>query len=386
AKLPIFDRKGWKRLPFDAFADSVNVRIEPANAAEEIYVGLEHLNPQDLHIRRWGKGSDVIGTKLRFRKGDIIFGRRRAYQRKLAIAEFDGICSAHAMVVRAKPDVVLPEFLPFLMMSDRFMNRAVEISVGSLSPTINWTTLKLEEFALPPLDQQRRMAGILWTVDEMLGALLQLNDTTAMVLSSYANELWGEKHLQRIRLADLCIKVQDGTHFSPKSTTGPFRYLTSKNIRDGYLDLSDCGYISKEEHVGIYRRADLRRGDVLLTKDGANTGNCTSFNLDEEVSLLSSVAFIRTNPDRLNAAYLAAYLRSEFGWSEIRRQMKGTAITRITLKQIRDIPIPVLDLTKQQVASERLAEFETLKKAINDDCLVLQTFLRALLLTFMEMP
>jgi len=143
AKLPLFDRKGWKRLPFGTFAESVNDRVEPTNAAEEIYVGLDDLDSGNLHIRRWGKGSDVIGTKLRFRKGDVIFGRRRAYQRKLAVAEFDGICSAHAMVVRAKPDLVLPEFLPFLMMSDRFMKRAVEISVGSLSPTINWTTLKL---------------------------------------------------------------------------------------------------------------------------------------------------------------------------------------------------------------------------------------------------
>jgi restriction endonuclease S subunit len=82
------------------------------------------------------------------------------------VTEFDGICSAHAMVVRAKPDVVLSEFLPFLMMSDRFMNRAVEISVGSLSPTINWTTLKWEEFPLPPLDQQRHIAEILWVVDK----------------------------------------------------------------------------------------------------------------------------------------------------------------------------------------------------------------------------
>ena len=82
----------------------------------------------------------MIGTKLRFRKRDIIFGRRRAYQRKLAVAEMDGICSAHAMVVRAKSSMALPEFLPFLMMSDRFMNRAVEISVGSLSPTINWSS------------------------------------------------------------------------------------------------------------------------------------------------------------------------------------------------------------------------------------------------------
>ena len=130
-----------------------------------------------------------------FAKGDIIFGRRRAYQRKLAVAEIDGICSAHAMVVRAKPDVVLPEFLPFLMMSDRFMNRAVEISVGSLSPTINWTTLKLEEFDLPPLDQQRRIAEILWAVDETCVAYEQavqasdeaLNARLADALGTYAN-------------------------------------------------------------------------------------------------------------------------------------------------------------------------------------------------------
>jgi hypothetical protein len=175
-------RNEWKRLPFGEFAQNVNERVEPSQASDEIYVGLEHLDPQDLHIRRWGKGSDVIGTKLRFRQGDLIFGRRRAYQRKLAVAEFDGICSAHAMVVRAKPAVVLPEFLPFLMMSDRFMNRAIEISVGSLSPTINWTTLKLEEFALPPLDQQRRIAAILWAVDEMLTC----SDKLVTNLNAYA--------------------------------------------------------------------------------------------------------------------------------------------------------------------------------------------------------
>jgi hypothetical protein len=84
ASLPLFDRTGWKRMAFGEFAESIGERAEPKDAQEEIYVGLEHLDPQCLHIRRWGKGSDVIGGKLRFRKGDIIFGKRRAYQRKLA--------------------------------------------------------------------------------------------------------------------------------------------------------------------------------------------------------------------------------------------------------------------------------------------------------------
>jgi hypothetical protein len=189
AALPLFQRKGWTRVPFGAFAESVNVRVEPADAAEEVYVGLDDLDSGCLHIRRWGKGSDVIGTKLRFRKDDLIFGRRRAYQRKLAVAEMEGICSAHAMVVRAKPDVVRPEFLPFLMMSDKFMRRAVEISVGSLSPTINWTTLKHEEFDLPPLDQQRRIAEILWAVDTSVTRLNEVLKATADLESATRNEV-----------------------------------------------------------------------------------------------------------------------------------------------------------------------------------------------------
>ena len=187
AKLALFDRKRWE----DATIRNVRGKHWRAGGAggcsRRDYVGLDDLDSGDLHIKCWGKGSDVIGTKLRFRKDDIIFGRRRAYQRKLAVAEFDGICSAHAMVVRAKPDLVMPEFLPFLMMSDKFMKRAVEISVGSLSPTINWKTMKLEEFALPPLNQQRRIAEILTAADRALESWRAAIKQHAATLFSYTS-------------------------------------------------------------------------------------------------------------------------------------------------------------------------------------------------------
>ena len=161
-------KPGWKMVKFGDIAQNVAVRVDPADAKTDVYVGLEHLDPSTLHLRQWGHPSDVTGQKLAFKKGDVIFGRRRAYQRKLAVAEFDGICSAHAMVVRAKPKMILPEFLPFFLQSDMFMERAIEISVGSLSPTINWKTLKAQEFPLPPLDEQKRIAEILWAVDEVI--------------------------------------------------------------------------------------------------------------------------------------------------------------------------------------------------------------------------
>ena len=93
------------RYRFDQFAELITSRVDPGDTTLDRYVGLEHLDPDSLKLRRWGTPSDVVGEKLHFWPGDIIYGKRRAYQRKLAVAEFEGICSAHAMVLRAKPEV-----------------------------------------------------------------------------------------------------------------------------------------------------------------------------------------------------------------------------------------------------------------------------------------
>lgn len=156
---PWVDRSKWERFPFGEIADCIREPGQPTPHDSATYIGLEHMDTGSLHVRRWGSEADLKGQKLKMRKGDILFAKRNAYLRRVAIAPHDGFFSAHGMILRAKPVKVLPEFLPFLMMSDRFMNRAVEISVGSLSPTINWTTLKLETFDLPPLDQQAPHRG-----------------------------------------------------------------------------------------------------------------------------------------------------------------------------------------------------------------------------------
>lgn len=170
------DKSDWKSYKFGQIAKSISERVEPTNTDLEIYVGLEHLDPESIHIKRFGKKDDVSGTKLRCYPGDIIFGRRRAYQRKAAIVEFDGFCSAHSLVLRANPEVIDPKLFPFFLHSDTFMHRAIDISVGSLSPTINWGTLKNEEFLLPPKDQQAHLAELLWAADECTESIYNLKD------------------------------------------------------------------------------------------------------------------------------------------------------------------------------------------------------------------
>lgn len=160
--------EGWQMVKFGDIAKHISKRVEPSETDLEIYVGLEHLDPDSLKIKRHGTPSDVEGQKLLVKKGQIIFGKRRAYQRKVAVADWDCICSAHAMVLEANSNTVIPEFLPFIMQSDTFMNRAVAISEGSLSPTIKWKVLSQQEFIIPEMDLQVDFLNSLKKIEQVL--------------------------------------------------------------------------------------------------------------------------------------------------------------------------------------------------------------------------
>jgi restriction endonuclease S subunit len=368
AKLPLFDRKGWKLLPFGTFTESVNERVEPANAAAEIYVGLDDLDSGDLHVRRWGKGSDVIGTKLRFRKGDVIFGRRRAYQRKLAVAEFDGICSAHAMVVRAKPKLVLPEFLPFLMMSDRFMNRAVEISVGSLSPTINWKTLKLEEFDLPPLAQQRRIAEILWAVVEAMQTCDRLQRESECAKSAHIDEFvkCALGAHQTISLVDGCHRVTDGTHQPPKFVDKGVPFFLVNTISSGRVKWNLTKFVSKQTYDELTRRVRPKRGDVLYTAVGSY-GVALLVDFDEPFVFQRHIAHIMPNAELLDSGYLCHLLNSTYGKRQSDKAAIGSAQATVTLKSLSRFQIPCPPIEKQKAFVLMATKFELAIEHITGD-------------------
>lgn len=162
------DKSTWEPFRFEEIAQKISESVDPNSTTLQTYVGLEHIDPDDIHIRRFGSPDDVSGGKLKCYPGDVIFGKRRAYQRKAAIVDFEGICSAHAFVFRANPEVIDPKLFPFFLHSDQFMHRMVDISVGGLSPTINWGDLKHQEFLIPPKSEHARLAELLWVMDEVI--------------------------------------------------------------------------------------------------------------------------------------------------------------------------------------------------------------------------
>jgi type I restriction enzyme S subunit len=344
-------KSGWKMVKFGDIAQNVAVRVDPADAKTDVYVGLEHLDPSTIHLRQWGHPSDVTGQKLAFKKGDVIFGRRRAYQRKLAIAEFDGICSAHAMVVRAKPKMILPEFLPFFLQSDMFMERAIEISVGSLSPTINWKTLREQVFPLPPLDEQKRIAEILWAADEAVEKYKDSIQSTEMAFSRLIGEQLPKRQdpsAQFAPLEDFCVQLPQSGIYKSEEYQGrgikiaKMGTLFGNEVITDDIEMDLIELDSSELKRFLLTDNDLLFGRRSIVLEGA--GKCSRVGkLDEPVTFESSILRVTIDRSKADPAFIYTWLNSPEGKKELRRIRSFTTVAGITGSDLKKVKVPVLD-------------------------------------------
>ena len=154
-------------------------------------VGLEHLIPEEITLTAWNEGSENTFSKM-FRKGNVLFGRRRAYLKKAAVAPFDGICSGDITVIEAKSDRILPELLPFIIQNDDLFEFAVGKSAGSLSPRVKWEHLKNYEFELPDMEKQKELAELLWAMDNTKKSYQKLIVATDELVKSQFIEMFGD--------------------------------------------------------------------------------------------------------------------------------------------------------------------------------------------------
>jgi len=164
-------------------------------------------------------------------------------------------------------------------------------------------------------------------------------------------------------LSDICTKINDGTHFSPKSKKGRRLYLTAKNIKSGRIDLDSASFISEEEHRSIYTRCPVTKGDLLFTKDGS-VGNIAISPFEEEISLLSSIAVLKVNPSICNTEYVVQWIASDPFQSVIEQRLTGTAVPRLTLEKINKLPIAYPPLPEQKKIAEILSGIDNLLRLL----------------------
>ena len=330
---------------FEQIAINSTEKKKPVEEDRFTYLGLEHLDSGSLKVTRFGSEVAPIGEKLVMHKGDVLFGKRRAYQKKVAIAPFDGIFSAHGMVLRPREDVIDKSFFPLFISSDYFLDAAIKISVGSLSPTINWRDLKTLEFELPDLATQRKLAETLWSINETMEAYKKLISATDELVKSQFMEQFGNldsntKHYPIKKLSEIA-DYWNGLTYKPTDTvqdgTG-ILVLRSSNIQNGALSFDDNVRVT----CPIKEKLFVKENDILLCSRNGSA------------ALVGKTALIKglTEPMTFGAFMMIIrssyypFLKTYFEMPVFRKQIStGTStINQITGKMLNDISIPVPEL------------------------------------------
>lgn len=347
---------------FEQIAINSTEKKKPVEEDRFTYLGLEHLDSGSLKVTRFGSDVAPIGEKLVMRKGDVLFGKRRAYQKKVAIAPFDGIFSAHGMVLRPNVDVIDPDFFPLFISSDYFLDAAIKISVGSLSPTINWRDLKVLEFELPDLETQRKLAAVLWSINDTMESYKKLISATDELVKSQFMEQFGEKDypLQSIgEMSDVVTKGTTPTTLGFNFVNEGVNFIKVENITaTGQIMSSDLMHITSECHEKL-SRSQLSEGDILFSIAGAigRTAVVPADILPANTNQALAIIRLKKNTSILKS-YLLSALASPCVEKQYNVQKKGIAQINLTLKNIADliIPVPPIDLQKQFAAFVRQSD------------------------------
>lgn len=267
------------KFRFTEIAINSTEKKKPVEEDKFTYIGLEHLDSGTLTVSRWGSDIAPIGEKLVMKKGDVLFGKRRAYQKKVGIAPFDGIFSAHGMVLRPREEVITKEYFPLFISSDYFLNEAIRISVGSLSPTVNWKDLKDLEFTIPSIEEQKRITPLIWAAIEAKNAYKeQIRCTDDLVKSQFIEMFGGQEEnpygYPSVTLGEVC-SFFSGTGFPNEyqgNQSGKYPFFKvgdiSRNVQNGNKQLQDCDNYIDDDVVPQIHGTIIPEGTVVFAKIG----------------------------------------------------------------------------------------------------------------------
>jgi restriction endonuclease S subunit len=367
------DKTNWQKFRFDEIAKSITERVDPKNTELKIYIGLEHLDPESIHIKRNGTRDDVKGQKLKCYPGDVIFGKRRAYQRKAAIVTKEGFCSAHSMVLRANPEVIDPKLFPFFLHSDQFMNRAIDISVGSLSPTINWGTLKKQEFLLPPKEQQAKLAELFWAMDEVVEKQLFVLDKLQINLKTNVEEKIHGQNLIGQTIQEIIEELSSKMEVKALGTLGIFlkgRGISKSEVVESGVPCIRYGELYTKHHRIIrqyysfiseentIKGLKLEKNDILFAGSGetiTEIGKSAAFTSDDLVYAGSDTIIFRSHD--MDGIYLGYLMNSQFVRQQLNKYGTGATVMHIYPTDLKKIKIPIRNKSIQIKLGKQLEAF-----------------------------
>ena len=282
-------KPGWTRVRFgDVVRLSTERSTNPEAAGLERYVGLEHMDPGDIRIRRWGDVAGGTTFTSVFRSGQVLFGKRRAYQRKVAVPDFSGVCSGDIYVFASKDRRrLLPDLLPFLCRTHAFFDHAISTSAGSLSPRTNWKSLASFEFNLPPVDYQRHVVNLFDATNSLAAHLYEVSDALGTTHKAiYRRHFWNARDIAKTPIGHVAI-IRNGT--TPKRNrqeywNGHIPWLPTAKVNDKYITRADEYITPKALKECSLRIIPSESTLVAMIGQGATRGRAALLQIDATIN------------------------------------------------------------------------------------------------------
>lgn len=382
-------KANWRKVKFGDVVRLSKARCaDPLTEGVERFVGLEHLEPGDLRIRSWGNVADGVTFTSVFKPGQVLFGKRRAYQRKVAVADFSGVCSGDIYVLESQDaSALLPELLPFICQTDKFFAHAVGTSAGSLSPRTNWSNLIDYTLALPHVEEQKRIVELISTFDEQIELLQTAHSAALCLKNAMAESVFPVAEVKGYLAApqEYCgrnlvplgelASLQVGFPFkSAEYSTKGDRLLRDSNVGVNRLsweaDITCYWPTERRSQVSDYV---LAAGDIVIAMDRPFISEGFKIarvqNEDLPALLLQRVGRFKVSK-QIKPEYLWPFLHAKsFRW-QLQRMQKGTDLPHISKFDIEGTLIPQLAVDEQIEISKCFSEIDAstvaLKKRLND--------------------
>ncbi|GEM_PF-237933 len=341
--------EGWKWVKLGDIAFEVSDRIDnPSKSGLERFVGLEHIDSESLTVKRWGSTEDVTSAMKLFKKGDMLFARRNAYLKRASMATFDGVCSGDAIVLRQKNEKYVDGLLPLILNTEKLWEFAIANASGSMSKRVKWRDLATFEIPLPPKDEQRRIADILWAAEDYIVKNEKLVDEAEFYKKISMKELLtkGIGHKEfietefgkipkgwKIKTAKetLYIKGRIGWKGLKKSefmTTGPY-LITGMHFVDDKIDWANCFHITMERYLES-PEIQVKNNDILLTKDGTIGKVALIDYLPGPASLNSHLLLLRPLENDLYPKFVFYVLLSDLFKRYVENFKSGSTLTGLS--------------------------------------------------------
>ena len=360
------DKSDWKQVKFGdvVFEPKESIRDPIAEGIEHV-VGLEHIDKEDIHLRRSAGIEESTTFTKKFSKGDVLFGRRRAYLKKAAQASFEGICSGDITVMRAKKEFLLPGLLPFIINNDKFFDYAITHSAGGLSPRVKFKDLANNDLCLPPPKIQKKILDLLLALDDSTEKTKEVCDKLHITLKAFREKKLCSTKFNNVRLSTVLEGIVAG-----KSLNGD--NIPVSRGEKGVLKISAVGaegFVFKENKFlknqdEFIQKYQVKKNDILMTR--ANTTELVGRTclVDEnypDLMLSDKTLKLVFAEDKVDKLFITEVLNSISSRNQIESFATGTgsAMKNISQHEIGSIKISMPPFVEQQRLGKLVFDIRT---------------------------